>query len=123
MMLIPTYLAPSAIHGTGLFTPIALAPGTRIWEFMPGLDVEIPRTALDHPVEAVAAYLRRYTYPHPEDGSKIILDGDHGRFMNHSATPNTDFSTPYAGFARRHIPAGTELTTNYAEFDPEFVLE
>lgn len=122
-MLIPTYLAPSAIHGSGLFTAAPVAKGARIWEFLPGLDVEFPEALLAHPVEAVAAYLRRYSYPHPVKAGVCILDGDNGRFMNHSERPNTDFRSPDGGYAREDIPAGTELTCDYAEFAPGFTFE
>ena len=123
MMLIPTYLAQSAIHGSGLFAGEPIPKGTKIWEFLPGLDVEIDANHLQHPNAAISAYLNRYSYPHHLDAGKIILDGDNGRFMNHSDTPNTDVATPSVGFARVDIPAGTELTCDYGEFAPGFTLE
>lgn len=123
MMLIQTYIGPSGIHGMGLFVAEPVAKGTRIWEFMEGLDVVIPQTVLDHAKDPVRAYLARYTYPHPARTDMLVLDGDNGRFMNHSDTPNTDFTVPAIGVALVDMHAGTELTCNYGEFAPGFVLD
>ena len=123
MLLVPTYLAPSAIHGTGLFAAEPIAKGTKIWEFLPGLDVEIEVAHLEHPIPAIRAYLRRYTYPHPTREGFVVLDGDNGRFMNHDNAPNTDFTIPEVGYARTDIAAGDELTTDYNEFAPGFIFE
>lgn len=122
-MLISTYLAQSGIHGSGLFAGEPIAKGTLIWEFLPGLDSEIAETHLQHENPVIASYLRRYTYPHPHKPGFVILDGDHGRFMNHSTRPNTDFATPDKGYAKTDIPMGAELTCDYGEFAPGFVLE
>lgn len=123
MMLVKNYLGLSDIHGIGLFAGEPIKKGQRIWEFMPGLDVELPESALNSPVGSIRSYLQRYTYPHHRDEGKIILDGDHGRFMNHSESPNTDFRTPSVGIATQDIPEGAEITCNYNEFAPGFDLD
>jgi SET domain-containing protein len=122
MMLVKNYLGRSEIHGIGLFAGEPIKKGQKIWEFMPGLDVELPKSALDSPHESIRRFLERYTYPHPKESDKIILDGDHGRFMNHSAHPNSDFRIPTIGLARIDIDEGCEITCNYDEFDPGFDL-
>ena len=122
MMLVPTYVAPSPIHGAGLFTSEPIAKGTLIWEFIEGLDVEIPEKFLQHENESVRVYLDRYTYPHPHRAGFVVLDGDNGRFMNHSEEPNSDFRTPNVGYALVDIPADTELLCNYHEFAPGFTF-
>ena len=121
MMLIKSYVAPSGIHGNGLFAAEDIKAGTKIWEFMEGLEVVIPADSLDRFPETVREYLDCYTYPHQSQKGKLILDGDHGRFMNHSEMPNTDFKTPTSGYATQDIPAGAELTCNYRDFVPDFV--
>lgn len=125
MMLVRTTLAQSTIHGIGIFADAPIARGTRIWELMEGLDPVFDAALLDTAPEPIRSYLRRYTYPHYADASKIILDGDNGRFMNHSPTPNTDFKNIHGkyGFAIVDIAAGTEITCDYAEFAPGFALE
>jgi SET domain-containing protein len=120
MMLVSNYLGQSAIHGTGLFAGEDIAKGTKIWEFIPGLDVEMDEALLTHTNPNIARFLQRYSYPHPEQQGRIILDGDNGRFMNHSENPNTDFTQTKVGYARFDIPRGTEFTTNYNEFAPNF---
>lgn len=52
----------------------------------------------------------------------LIVELDNGRFMNHSVEPNTRFDDPDAGFTRRAIRAGEELTCDYAEFDSSFEI-
>ncbi len=124
-MLVKTYLAQSGIHGVGLFAAEPVKAGAKIWEFMEEFDTVHDETALVATPEPVRSFLRRYTYPHHAQPGKIILDGDHGRFMNHSDTPNTDFRMIHAnnGFALHDIAKGEELTCNYNEFAPGFVFE
>jgi SET domain-containing protein len=45
-----------------------------------------------------------------------VLEFDHGRFMNHSPTPNTDFTNPALGLATCAIAAGEEITCDYRQF-------
>ncbi len=122
MMLIPTYLEQSGIHGIGLFAAEPIQKGTKIWQFMEGLDVVFDVSLLATAPEPIRGYLQRYTYPHHSLPEKIILDGDNGRFMNHSETANTDFRTILndTGYALRDIAQGEELTCNYHEFAPGF---
>jgi SET domain-containing protein len=42
--------------------------------------------------------------------------------MNHSGSPNTDFTKPDMAWAIRDIAEGEEITCNYAEFDPSFTM-
>ncbi len=121
-MLVKTYVAQSGIHGTGLFADEPIKAGAIIWRFMDGLDVVFDASLLKTLDEPMRNYLDRYTYPHHSFKDKIILDGDNGRFMNHSAAPNTDFAkVPMTeGYATRNIAQGEELTCNYNDFAPGF---
>jgi hypothetical protein len=47
----------------------------------------------------------------------VCLESDHGKFMNHSLTPNTDFSVFDKGYALTDIAQGDEITCNYHECD------
>lgn len=120
MMLIKAYVAPSGIHGNGLFAGEDIKAGTRVWEFMEGLDSRIPIASLPLLPDVVRQYIMCYSYPHESDRSLLEMDGDHCRFMNHSEEHNVDFS-PGRGHALRDIPAGAELTCNYRDFMPNFV--
>lgn len=122
-MLVPTYVAPSAIEGVGVFAAEDISVGSLIWHLDPEFDRLIPRIALADVPGHFREFVERYTYPHPDDATLSVLEVDNGRFMNHDTiAPNTDFSVPTRGVALRDIAKGEELTCNYAEFDPEFEL-
>lgn len=121
MMLIKSYVAPSGIHGNGLYAAEDIKKGTKVWEHIDGLEVLIPAASLETMPQTIRDYVECYSYPHFSLSDTLVLDGDHGRFMNHSDIPNTDFTTPRMGYATADIPAGTELTCNYRDFVPGFV--
>lgn len=121
-MLVSTYVAPSALDGVGVFAAEAIKKGAVIWRFDPSFDRLIP---LDRYLAApphLKDLLDRYAYPSPEESGFLIYEVDNGRFMNHSETPNTDFSDFRAGRALRNIEAGEELTCNYADFMTAYEL-
>ena len=49
----------------------------------------------------------------------MLLEIDNARYMNHSKTPNTDFSDPEIGLAIKDIAVGEEITTDYGEYMEE----
>lgn len=120
MMLIETRVAPSAIHGLGLFAVKAVSRGTPVWKFQPGFDQSfsiVEFAALPSPAQK---HLQWFAYfSQPEDC--WILSGDHACFMNHSATPNTGAAAnenqPVVTVALRDIAAGEEITCDYFAFD------
>jgi uncharacterized protein len=117
MFLIPTYLAPSKIHGTGVFSPVAIRQGTRIWEYNPSVDWRFTAEELNCVPEPHRARLKSYCYL---DGHGLyILCGDNARFMNHSDHPNCDDSGKHFTVARSDISANEELTCDYRTFDAE----
>lgn len=121
MLLVSTYVAPSAIEGVGVFAATDIARGTLIWRLDHRFDLLISRHLLDEGEPSERELLMRYAYPHAPDPRFMIYESDNGRFMNHSFDPNTDFTGPDKGFARRDIAAHEELTGDYAEFWPEFM--
>lgn len=116
MLLIPTYVAPSPIEGVGVFAAEPIAAGTVIWRLEPGLDRLLSQEEIVSLPPSAQAFAERYGYPAPGDPNLVILEMDNGRFMNHALRPNTRFDEPDAGYARRDIAPGEELTCNYAEF-------
>jgi len=122
MLLIPTRVQPSAIHGLGLFAAEAVPRGTPIWRFEPLLDRELTPAQAGALPPVARAHLRRFGYVSRQTG-RIVLAGDHACFMNHSATPNTgapgQAAEPVTTVALRDIRAGEELTCNYYEFDAD----
>lgn len=116
MLLFNTYVAPSPIEGVGVFAAEPIASGARIWLLEPRLDRLFPIDEIDTLPPAAQAFARRYGYVSGDDSSKWVLELDNGRFMNHSASPNTRFDAPDGGYAIRDIAAGEELTCSYGDF-------
>ena len=120
MIFVRTRVAPSAIHGMGLFAVDAIPVGTPIWRFEPGFDREFSAAQFAALPPEAQTHLRWFAYVNKAtDG--WVLSGDHACFMNHSPDPNTGASPetapPVVTVARRDIPAGEELTCNYWDFD------
>jgi len=120
MLLVPTRLAPSAIHGFGVFAAAPIAKGTPVWRFAPGLDMEFDAGIVATLPAHVQTFFAHYGYLDRNVG-RIILCFDDARFVNHSATPNvaTDYAQDAYGVdvALRDIAAGEELTMDYANFE------
>lgn len=122
MMLVRTRVAPSAIHGMGLFAVDAIPAGTPVWRFVPGFDQEISAERFAALPEQAQAHIRWFAYQDTTTGS-WMLSGDHTCFMNHADRPNTgapaDATLPVTTVALRDIAAGEELTCDYRAFDAE----
>jgi len=116
MMLVPAYLAPSAIEGLGVYSHAPIRRGDIVWRFNPVFDQLIPRAVVAISDPSTQAFMERYGYDMPDYPDFIALDADEGRFMNHSEAPNLDFSRADVGVALVDIPAGVELTCDYREF-------
>ena len=122
MMIVPTYIGPSEIEGVGVFASAPIGAGEPIWHFDKRFDLLLPMTEILALPDLQRQFVERYGYPHMTRAGMMVLEFDNGRIMNHSLTPNTDFSDPEAGWAKYDIMEGEELTCNYAEFDPTFVI-
>jgi SET domain-containing protein len=120
MLLVKTYLRPSAIEGLGVFAAEPILRGTMIWALDPKFDICVVESELDRLPPQMRDYITRYSYPHLERPGVLILDSDNGKFMNHSDRPNTDFRRFDRAYALIDIAVGEELTCNYHEFDPSF---
>ncbi len=120
MLLVPTRLAPSQIHGLGVFAVAPIAKGTPVWRFEKGLDMEFAPDIAARLPEHVRAFFSRYGYL-DRNLNRLILCFDDARFVNHSDTPNvaTDYARDPHGLdvALRDIAAGEELTMDYAGFE------
>ncbi len=122
MMLVKTYVAPSGIEGVGVYAAEPLKAGQEIWRFDADFDRLVSQEKLDSYPPSIRDFLTKYSYPHHQMAGYYVLESDNGRFMNHSEQPNTDFTGQDVGYALVDIPAGVELTSNYAEFDATFDL-
>jgi hypothetical protein len=115
MLMVETELRQSDIHGTGVFLLEPVRKGDLIWRF----DSRIDRVYSEDELASLPGPMQRFlrTYSTWHEATRLwILCGDNGRHFNHSDTPNT--LSLGAGFgddvAAEDLPAGVELTTNYA---------
>jgi len=123
MLLVSTYVAASKIEGVGVFAGAAIAKGTLIWRLNPDFDRLVPADSYAGLPGVMKELIDRYAYPSPDKPGYLVYEVDNGRFMNHSDTPNTDFSEFGGGFAKRDIAAGEELTCDYSQFYDGFELQ
>ena len=93
------YVAPSPIHGQGLFAARTLAPGQLIGVY------EGPEVSEDD------IYV---LWVEDEEGEGWTgYDGrNEMRFLNHSDTPNAEMDGLHC-YCRDQIPAGAEITIDY----------
>src|SRR3954463_3681095 len=120
MLLVPTRLAQSPIHGVGVFADAPILKGTPVWRFERGLDMEFSPDVVPSLPEHVRTFFAHYGYLDRNVG-RIVLCFDDARFVNHSDAPNvaTDYAQDRYGLdvALRDIAAGEELTMDYASFE------
>jgi uncharacterized protein len=122
MLLVRVRLAPSPLHGIGVFAVDPIPSGTEVWRFTPGLDLDLDPSVLDAQPALARECLLHYGYLDPRL-NRYILGCDEVRFFNHSDTPNVipDFTRDRYGVdsAARDIAAGEEITVNYEFVDGE----
>lgn len=122
MILVPTHVAPSGIHGNGLFADASIARGTPIYRFLPGFDQVFTTEQWAALPEPARSFTRHFSYLR-RDAGELILSGDHARFMNHTDLPNTglpsDSADALTTVALRDIAANEELTCDYRAFDAD----
>lgn len=122
LLLIEHYVAPSSIHGLGVYAATFVPKGTKLWEFHPVIDrvipagdlVGLPRHIIER-IEAHSEYLPEFS------ASRMSADGDY--YLNHSDDPNLE-DIGGEMFARRDIQADEELQCDYRQtvvvaFDPD----
>ena len=115
MLLIDTELRASSIHGIGVFLREDVQKGDVIWRFDSRIDRVYSEDELESLPPRIQDYLRTYSIWHREAGLWLLC-GDNGRHFNHSDDPNTLSQGIAFGddIAAQDIPAGTELTSDYA---------
>jgi len=115
MLRVKAYIAPSGIHGMGLFAGEPIAKGSVVWGFDPPVDQRFKPEQLRDMSGEMKLFLSRYAY---SDRGTLVLCGDHARFMNHSSEANcgNDPTRQYT-LALRDIAQGEELTDNYSTME------
>jgi len=117
MLLVPTYLAPSAIHGIGLFAAEPIGAGTPIWQLDEPFDQVVDETSLARLDTVAQLQVRRYAYLDPLRRVRILC-GDDARFFNHADDANCRDDPESEGTVTvtiRDVAEGEELTWDYGE--------
>jgi SET domain-containing protein len=112
VLLVKTEVKPSEISGLGVFATEDIPKGTKIWVFMPGLDILITDELYESVSEPTRSMIDNFAFVCPIT-NKWILDSDNDRYRNHSDTPNTIQSINGYDYAVKDIKVGEELTTDY----------
>lgn len=111
MILFEHYIAPSKIHGLGVFSAVNIKMNSKVWEFNACIDIVIKKSDLsrlpDHVVRRIETRAEFY-----EDEQVFVLGADGDSFMNHSDNPNL-YHKGRELFASKDIIPGEELTCNY----------
>lgn len=114
MLIVPSSVRPSAIHGLGVFADEDIPSGTPVWlngEYMSELQID----SLNRLSELAARLFERYGYwDIRQQCWKLPIDDS--RYMNHSERPSLQLLHDGSYVARYDIKAGEELTCDYREF-------
>ncbi len=119
MMLVPTYLDKSPIHGIGIFASEFIPSGRTVWEFTPGMDQVFSESDLARLLPLQRETVLFYGYIEPgRDG--VVLCCDNARHFNLLQSPNCGSGADDVGgyistVALRDIAAGEELTYPFEE--------
>jgi uncharacterized protein len=124
MILVKSKLAPSKIHGTGLFATEDVKKDTLVWIFDKKFDLVLSGAELLALSEAAREQFLNYAYISKLTGNYILCSDD-SRFFNHTRNPNVTCYIPderesdddLACVANKDIMTGEELTCDYSEFD------
>lgn len=100
MLLVPTMISDSPIHGLGVFAAREINKGELVLRYDPRCDFRRD----DFP-----EWLRKFVF---HDSRGNALDGDNARFINHSDHPNL-ISYGDDLVAAGPIPNGAEMTVDY----------
>ncbi len=97
-----------------------LPEGTIVWDFTPGLDMELDPDYVETLPEQMQKFLDHFGYL-DFHFNKYILCADNARFTNHSDEPNitADYERGKYGpdIATRDIEPGEEITADYSQFE------
>ncbi len=135
MLLVPTYLATSKIHGLGVFASVDIPEGTFVWK----LNLHFCDRVVPDPAdvkEPFASFIRTFCY-FDRHRMEWILCGDDARFLNHVPLKYNKMLKTYSGptlrplvigadyehiwsKALRDIKKDEELTCDYGTFDGRF---
>lgn len=120
LLVVPTLVSVSSIHGIGLFASERVEKGERVWVFDPRFDLTFVPEEIPGLPRFIQALLATHSFLCNTNGVRVIsMDND--RWTNHSPEPNSrlikdDSEWGYHFSAARTICAGEEITNDYREF-------
>jgi uncharacterized protein len=122
LLLIEHYVAPSPVHGLGVFSRHFVPAGTLVWAAHPIIDREISPAEMDSLPPHVVALIQIHS-EYLADKKLFRLSADGAAYMNHADDPNL-LDRGDEMVARRDIRAGDELFCDYRiakvmAFDPD----
>jgi SET domain-containing protein len=117
MLVVPTELRASPIHGIGVFLLAPVKKGDLIWRFDSRIDRVYTREEIDSLPQIARDFVNIRAYLHKET-RLWVLCGDNAKYYNHSKNPTAlsvgrGFSDDIAA---HDLPPDTEITSNYYEF-------
>ena len=87
MIVVPTYLNKSEIHGFGVFAKEFIPRGKKVWEFNPTFDIRFTEEEFESLPSATREEIEIHLYQ-PEPGGQLYYEATMGKYMNHSREPN-----------------------------------
>ena len=126
MILVKTVVDKSTIQGLGLMAFEPIKKGTVVFKFIKGIDQIFDKEEIKDKLQDPIFKFFFENYGYELYPGKIYVDLDHGRYTNHSDTPNLDtFHTnefDVYSVANRDIAIGEEITMNYLEIENDLNL-
>ncbi len=121
MLLIKTYLAPSKIHGVGLFAGENIKKTQVTWKYNANFDKSFTVQEVNKMPNLLKKFVREYASLSTQT-KKYILCNDNARFTNHSTNANLEAikmkgEIELIARAKKDIKKGEELTINYRTID------
>lgn len=122
LLLVEHFVAPSPVHGLGVFSRRFVPKGALVWAVHPAIDREIEQAELRSFPPHVRTLIQTHSEYMPER-EIFRLSADGAYYMNHSNTPNL-VDTGDEMFAAIDIQPGDELFCDYRiakviAFDPD----
>lgn len=115
MLTVNTRIAPSTIHGIGLFAAQEIEAGTLVWKHSLSLDPVWLKDDVGELCGNEKAAMLNYCYVNSR--GEYVLCGDDARFWNFSETPNCDVTMARRGenpvIAVKKIKRGEEMTISF----------
>jgi len=121
MLTVKTELKNSSVAGLGVFATEFIQKGALVWIFAEDLDRVFTRDDVNIFSKDECVFLYKYATIGAKHLDTLILAVDNARFINHSDTPNIEYSksggvVEYPCKSLRDIRVGEEITQNYNEF-------